>query len=435
MDWLLVLKIVWAALSLAALLSVLVVLWRARGILSWKRSLEREMGELAGAGDESDPAAREAAGIVVGRCGEVFGVYSPELGELRDMPDFIRSIAACFHPGVERPELRVTAGAFLRSLEKSLGRLDRLLGMRGFRMLRSITIRNVKSSHEWYARVSRWRLLGWYLGHRRWIRRLSLFRFLILPDPFSLLAYFSHRLTLLTLTKYLMVELYLFSGRLALEAYGNRENRAAAEGREELEEVLEAMETLEEGEETGMDPAVRQVRDRLVGFTAMLTSNPSFIKWKDSVVEAAEIIARKHFPESEAPLEEAALGPLVERTRSWLGAFTKREEYPLLKYFYRMRLETLYKAKNFSETYLPKPVRSVLRTSLRTYVRLKWPMKVYRMIKRISPWKIALEVGWQVTKKAGLARLYGKTFDRACGELEIVYSRSRRLGEGSAPEN
>jgi hypothetical protein len=32
-------------------------------------------------------------------------------------------------------------------------------------------------------------------------------------------------------------------------------------------------------------------------------------------------------------------------------------------------------------------------------------------------------------RKASLAHLYGKTFDRACRELEIVYSDSRSLKE------
>jgi hypothetical protein len=58
---------------------------------------------------------------------------------------------------------------------------------------------------------------------------------------------------------------------------------------------------------------------------------------------------------------------------------------------------------------------------------MKWPLKVYRWARKRSPWGIAVEVGWQATKKATLAHLYGKTFDRACRELDTVYRMSHRL--------
>jgi hypothetical protein len=54
-------------------------------------------------------------------------------------------------------------------------------------------------------------------------------------------------------------------------------------------------------------------------------------------------------------------------------------------------------------------------------------MKVYTSAKKGSPWKIAIEVGWTVSKKASLVYIYGKTFDKACKELERVYHQSREL--------
>jgi hypothetical protein len=162
----------------------------------------------------------------------------------------------------------------------------------------------------------------------------------------------------------------------------------------------------------------------------MLFSNPGFKGWKNAVYEAAAVISKKYFPESDAPLEEAAVGPLLERTRSWIATFSKGEDFPVVNRFYRMRLETLYRAKDLSGIFLPKTARSFIERALTTYGWLKWPLKVYLLAKEFSPWKIALDLGWTAAKKASLAYIYGKTFDKACNELESVYFCSRKLRKG-----
>jgi hypothetical protein len=184
---------------------------------------------------------------------------------------------------------------------------------------------------------------------------------------------------------------------------------------------------LEDKEEPHMDPQIKEIRNRFVGFPSMMTSNPTFIEWKNAVHEAAGYISKKYFPESDSPLEEAALGPLLENARSWIATFGKGKEFPVLRRFYKTRLDTLYRVKSLSDIILPKPLRIFADKALKTYAWLKWPMKVYRSAKKGSPWKIAIEVGWTVSKKASLVYIYGKTFDKACKELERVYYQSREV--------
>jgi hypothetical protein len=148
---------------------------------------------------------------------------------------------------------------------------------------------------------------------------------------------------------------------------------------------------------------------------------------KNAIYEAADIISRRHFPDARFPLEEAALGPLLERTCSWIGTLGEGERIGPLRHLYRMRLDTLYRAKSLSHTLLPKPAQKFVQKTLRTYGWLKWPLKTYRWAKRSSPWRFALALGWQAAKKAAVAYLYGRTFDKACQELERVYSQSRTM--------
>jgi hypothetical protein len=92
-----------------------------------------------------------------------------------------------------------------------------------------------------------------------------------------------------------------------------------------------------------------------------------------------------------------------------------------------MRFDTLNRAKSLSDTFLPKSAQKLVQKTLRTYGWLKWPLRTYRWAKRTSPWRIALTLGWEAAKKTAVAYLYGKMFDKACQELERVYSQSRQL--------
>lgn len=428
MDGWVYFKIFWAALSLLILGTTFIILWRVRGIFSWRRSLKAEIEALKKSIDNTKSPRKEGIQIVENRCREIFHSYSPEIGGIKDISQYVIAIAACYHPQSDRPELQITIGHCLQSLEKSLGRFDRILQRRGFKKLQSINIRNIKSAHRWYQRISKSFFYQWYVRYQKMIQRLSKLRLFLLPDPFIWLSYLSYHLTLLVFIKYLMVDLYLFFGKLAVAAYDNERTSFQIEGgEEELEKTLAELVSLEDKEESHMDPQIEEIRNRLVGFPSMMTSNPTFIEWKNAVHEAAGCISEKYFPQSDSPLEEAAMGPLLESTRSWIATFGKGKEFPVLKRFYQMRVDTLYRAKNLSGIILPKPLRIFADKALKTYSWLKWPMKVYRSAKRGSPWKIALEVGWTVSKKASLAYIYGKTFDKACEELDRVYCQSWEL--------
>ncbi len=429
MDYTLILKILWAAVSLSVLGIIIIVLLRFRSVFRWKQALINDLSALGKEDASASVARTQGIKIIEQRCRQVFESSSPDIEELKDIPQYIIAIAACYHPDTEHPELHVRVGSVLQSLDISLHRFDSILKRPGFGKLQNITIRHIRNSYRWYQKFTSSRWGSWYLKHRTNVHRFLVLRLFILPDPLSWLAYLSRHLTILLLTKYLMADLYLFFGRLALNAYDIEASSAPEDEKKVLEDGLEALETLEEKEEPELDPELSEIRKRLAGFRATMLSDPTFALWKAAVYEAAGIIAKKHFPESDAPLEEAGIRPLLERGRYWIDAFIKGEEYPLLGKFYNIRLYTLYQAKNLTDMLLPAPVRTALANAGKAYKWLKWPLRIYIWVRRISPWQIALDVGWSVGKKAGLSYLCGKTYDKACKELENVYRESRKLKE------
>lgn len=428
MEWWQIIKVLWVIMAFIILATAFIAawcIWRVRSVLSWGKSLKDELADLRISAEQADLPLKEGIQIIETRCMRIFRSLSPEIGELRDLPLYVRSIAACFHPHSDNPELRISISCFLRSLERSLNQFDSILQRPGLKKLKSVNIRKIVLIRQWYYHLSESILYRWAIDHKKLIKLISRLRFFLLVDPLGWLVYLSRKLTVLLLVKYLVADLYIFIGKLAIEAYSNTASYMPEEGEEELEVILEELDTLENDDRLKEDPQIQELRNHLIGFPSLLISNPTFKKLGTAIQAAALIIAERHFPDSDYPLQEATLGPLLETARLWAEKVSKRENHLFTSRLYNVRLETLFRIKNLSDNIIPKALQKIIAKSFRTYSLLKWPIKVYRMAKNAAPWKISLTLGWEVAKKAGLLYLHRKTFDTACEELERIYRLSR----------
>jgi len=311
MDWWLTWHILQGVLAFGVMVltaTSIIVVWRLRGILNWKRSLSDELKGLNKEAEAAGERKKQALKVVRERCHRLWHATSPELRELADISVYVHSIATCYYPGLEKPELRISIGRFLKSAHDSVDRLELILRRPGFQRLRGIRIRHIRNSYEWYDRVSQYWIIRCVSRYRKLVTKIFQLRLVILPDPFSWLAYLSNRLTMLTLTRCLLVDVYLFVGRLAIQAYdeeGKEELIPSELG--ELEKVLEDLDSLEPSEPDVTDTRILEIRNRLVGFSSILISSPGLEDWKKAVGRAAKVIARKYFPDAKRPLEEACL--------------------------------------------------------------------------------------------------------------------------------
>ena len=429
MDWWLTWHILQGVLAFGVMVltaASIIVVWRLRGILNWKRSLSDELKGLNKEAEAAGERKKQALKVVRERCHRLWHATSPELRELADISVYVHSIATCYYPGLEKPELRISIGRFLKSAHDSVDRLELILRRPGFQRLRGIRIRHIRNSYEWYDRVSQYWIVRCVSRYRKLVTKIFQLRLVILPDPFSWLAYLSNRLTMLTLTRCLLVDVYLFVGRLAIQAYdeeGKEELIPSELG--ELEKVLEDLDSLEPSEPDVTDTRILEIRNRLVGFSSILISSPGLEDWKKAVGRAAKVIARKYFPDAKRPLEEAALGPLLTRSQIWIKSVCKTEKIPVVKRFHRIQIQSLYRVKSFTDILLPKHVRIFAKKTWDMYRWMKWPLMVYQGVKKSSPVGIAMDVGWMVSKKAFTNFICRYTFDMACEELEMIYSQSR----------
>lgn len=401
-------------------------LYRLRGVLNWKRSLSEELALLRRIRHGAESHRRAALELIVTRCDGLQGALAPEPERLADLPDFVRAIAACYHPHSARPELQVAVGPLLNSAAASLERLDLILRRPGLQRLEWVRLRDIRRIHGWYRHLTRARWYRWYRRHRNWLQRLGRLRLLVWPDPLQWAVFLSNRLLLLSLSKYLLVDIYIFVGKLALEAYAPDATAPGPHDPADLEALARHLDQLTDEAVIHPAPAVRRLRQNLVGLPAALWLPPDAGRWKNAVTAAAEIIARRHFPESAEPLLEAATGPLLRRTRIWLATLCRAERLPLAGRLYGLRLDTLVGAKNLSEMLLPPPVRRYLQGTLRAYGWLKWPLRVVRWSRNRVPLTIALQLGWAAVGRSLRVYLWGRAFDVTCAEVEEVYRLSRR---------
>jgi hypothetical protein len=421
-----ILQRIFALGTLSLTVVSIIVMWRLRGIISWKRSLRNEMKDLNSSVETADETRQQALRVVLEQCQKTWRATSPELGELTNLTAYIRSIAVCYHPGAAHPELNITIGRFLRSARELVNRLEMILGRSGFKRFKRVRIRHIRQSYRWYDRINRYRVVQWLIRYHKAIKRFFHLRLYILPDPFSWIAYLSNRLTLLILTKCLLVDVYLFIGKMAVQAYDEEAEMEKFSGEiDGLEQTLEELSALESSAPEPVDPQIQAIRNRLVGVSSMIIASPGLEDWKKAVMETATVIAERYFPKAAHPLEEAALGPLLTRTKDWVESISETEKISLVEKFYRVKIESLYNVKSFTEGILPEQLKMYAKRTWDIYRWAKWPIKIYRRVKSLSPVGMAMDVGWVVAKKSFVNFICRRTFDMAHKELETVYSESR----------
>ncbi len=429
MDGWMILKVIWGVTGFGISVLVLIVVWRARGVISWNLDIHKELKALAGEAEKAVPARKKAIHLIVDTCREISRSFSPQQAvDVERLRTFIRSIAACYYPAADRPELQISLGHLINSLDTSLSRFDRIIQRPGLKRINTINIRTLHDLYRWSDGWVNRPWVKWLRAHHTKIQQFTLIRLFIIPDPLSWVLFLSRKLLVLVLMKSLLVDITLFVGKLALDAFDESGDRLMEARQASPEAVLEDLSHLDVASAMEDDPEIAVIRKKIVGFPAIIVSNPTWQEWKTAVRQAADVLARRHFPDAKRPMEEAAIGPLLARTRSWLETVVKGNNIVLVRYVYQMRLETLFQAKDISNLIFTQTVRGIVRHSLAAYGWLKWPLKIYRRVKRFSLPGIAADVGWVLGKKSALALIYGRSFDQACREMDWVYRASAAMG-------
>ena len=422
-------------LSLVMLLvaaATLIVLWRLRGVLQWKRSLKHEFRELKDQLNDVSPSHRKALLVVLDRCEGIWKAGFPELSELYGLSEYIQLIAFAFHPDQENPELCITTGTLIRISTHAVQRIQDILCRPGFTRLQHIRIRHIRKARQWFNKISNHRLIQTYIRYRRWINRANLLRLILLPDPFSWLIYLSNQLTILSMTRFFLMDIYLFIGQQAILAYNHEiQQEVAPQNTTELEEELTDLAELVQPEPFLLNPEIQEIRNRLVGFNTLFFHSADISDWKRSFIEALQIISRTHFPDSPEPAEEAVLHSLLERCQYWLQSISNTETLPIIRKLHRIEIRYFYNAKSAVEHPLFRQTGFYAKKSLDIYNWMQWPLMIYRLVNKATPAGMAVSIGWILVKKGTVNYLSRKTFDLTIQEMDMIYRLSRNKISGN----
>ncbi|MBF0451457.1 MAG: hypothetical protein HQK75_12200 [Candidatus Magnetomorum sp.] len=428
MDILSVFKIFQTVMAITAFFLAITtgaLLWRYRGLMRWRRSLTKELKLLKMENRLLEGPQQKAQDIVIKTCEQIQQAFMADIKVFEQLADYICQIAACYHPEKDHPEQCITIGNSLYIIQEIAFRIDQLLKQPGLNRFRKMRLRHITQIYERLKRLQKNSILSFYLKYRKIIQKISLIRLFILPDPFSWMFYISNQFTVITLTRYLLLEIYFYTGRLAVYAYGQSSNihKQVSFSQEELEALMLDLEQFQAITSNVDILEINMIRKKNLGFAKGLLSDLSVKQWKQAVMESAQVIAVHHFPDSSQPLMEVSVGPLLERSRYWIKTINKIQSIPVVDKMVDVKIEVIFQAKVMIDNVPPK-LKQTIASTMKFYRWAKWPILIYRLAQKMTPIGIATSLGWMVTQKSLLFYGYQYTFYLVCDELNVVYMLS-----------
>ena len=425
MDWIESLRTVWAFFGVILALTTAVIVWRVRGFLSWQRSQRRELAALRRQQETADGIVEKAYTVILCSCKAIWRSPSLDFDHVSSLPLYWRRIAACYYPDEPRPELCLSIGQLLAAAQQLADRLNALLRRPGFNRLGRLRVGQVRRTVRWYRRLTAQPVVAWLLARRRVIRTFRHTLRFMLPDPLVWIGYLSRRLTVMMTVRCVLIDLYLSTGKIAMEAYDfQRKSLPAEQGDKASHTTLDAYGQFLERESRSLPDELEEIRSSLTGLPARLWQPPGLEEWYRAVKRAAYVIAAGHFPESPSPLDEATCRVLLDRARYWLETMAAARRLPVVRPLYGISLKRLQQIKTVTESDLLRWTGKVAGSVWSAWRWARWPVRLLRWIRRRSPAGVALEVGSTLALKAMHNYLARYGFDRACQELDAVYRLS-----------
>ena len=235
-------------------------------MLQWKRSLKHEFRELKDELHSAGPCRQQAIQVVLDRCQGIWQAGFPEINELSGLADYLRDIAAAFHPDQEKPELCVTAGSLIHASHSAVERLQDILRRPGFSRFQKIRIRHIRKAWNWYDKNQQVSGGSGLYPLPKMDQPRQCAEAHPVAGSFSWLIYLSNQLTILSLTRFFLMDIYLFAGKQAILAYDHESRHdAMPQDAGEIEQDLSDLAELIEPEFRPADPRIQEIRNRLVG--------------------------------------------------------------------------------------------------------------------------------------------------------------------------
>jgi hypothetical protein len=361
--------------------------------------------------------------VVIERCTQAYRDPFPKAEKIRDLVKLVRDVAQCYYPEIEHPEYAVRCGRLLWAARHMSERTAELLCSPGFGRLAGLRLRNIKKFYNWYLKLRRnsvLRTVNRWNNASSWVLRS---RLVIFPDPFSWLAFLSHRLILMSLLRCILTDLFLGVGRLAVDCYD--EEDPAADDDDTGAADVPGPGWFQRGEEGYPDPRIREIRRSLPGMTDSLNLRQWGLRWRRAVERAALVFASDQFPSARNPIEEASFGALVERLSAWLLELSRIERKSAVHAILRVRLGKVLGFRDLAEGDAAVLLGRTFRSLKDIYSGIRAPVKAARWLSKGSAGKAALEAGWTFAGRAFASYFFRYGFDLACREIDTLYRKSR----------
>jgi len=411
---------------LAFILTVLaiIIFIRSRWIFKWRTRLYTDLNNLKIEinSNQCTETKKQAITIILDHFNFLSKTISPDISYLLTVSDYIGDIARCYHPEEDYPELCLSIGQLIHATESITLHLELIIAQPGFNKIRRVRIRHIRNYIRWYRKISQMLMFKVFKRYQSYFTTLSYLRLIAFPDPFSWLLVLSRRFFILSLIRYLLIDIYLFIGQLAIRMYDNQTSHEWIKP-QDLEEIFETLQTYPENIPFTTNLRLMTIRKNYLSFSSIIFTQKPLNKWKKAIISATWSISQFYFPDASHPIEEAAIGPLMNHSIYWIRTISDLKQFSIINRIYHIPVISLYQIKRLADN-LPPYLMANISTLLKTYKWIKYPFKMYRWIKKTSPAGIAMEAGLFISKKSLILFVCQYSFDSACKEIDAVYFKS-----------
>lgn len=322
----------------------LFLLIKIKGIFEWKISFVKRLKKIKIKSENStSDKEKKAYEYVYLECKKIYKKNYYSNFEVINFFDFINEISRIYNPESKKPFLEISLGDFLYFSNLAAARIEAVLDRKILKLIYGIRLKNLFLGFNIYNNFFKNKFFNTFMVV--W-KNYSFFHILLWFNPFGLLLFLSSSLLRMSILKFLISDFFLFTGEYALEAYSGKKETFYSFSKKKKYYYSEKKELLKNN-------SLKKIKNQFLLKTLVFGNFPDIESIKKSFYDSAFIISSSYFKESENPLMEAKTGLVLERSAHWLKFLSDLSSKRLVKYFFKIKLSSLFSAYTLQKKYLP----------------------------------------------------------------------------------
>lgn len=395
----------------------LILLVRFKGIFEWRFSLGKRLSRLRERAETcSDEKQKEAYSYVYRECSKIYRKNYYFKPDIIDLFDFIKNISLIYNPSAKNSVLEISLGDFLYFSNITAQKIESILRRKPLGAVYNLKIKKLYFGFD----VLNIFMKNKFLNSLAIIwKNYSLLNIILWFNPLGLLVFLSMALLRMSIVKFVVSDIYIFAGENAAAVY-------SGEIQKEFSLPDKAQNFNFSGKkELLKNSKLKKIKKDLLFKTLIFGTIPSEESFKKAFFDSALIISSIYFKNSRSPLKEAKVGLILERTAHWLRILSGLTRKRIVKYFFNIKLSSVFSAYDFQKKYLPQFLKNGKNTFKKSLTIANYSRVLLKVYKARSPYSFLSFAGSEYGKNILVFYILKTSCEKMILEIDYVYKNSQ----------